>query len=315
METIYITGNMPPQPPSVATIGFFDGVHRGHQYLIRQVCDEAGDTGMRSVVITFDQHPRKVLQSDWQPRLLSTLDEKLLLLSKTRADATAVLHFDRETASLTAREFMDRVLRQRLNVRKLIIGYDNRFGHDRREGFDDYARYGRELGIEVVQAHAFVLNGVRVSSSVVRSFLQDGEVEMARLCLGYPYTIVGRVVKGVQEGRQLGFPTANLDVTGTDKLVPAAGVYAVEARLEQTMAMRHGMMNIGTRPTFGGVGQTLETNIFDFEDNIYGKLMLVSFAHRVRGERKFSSPQALADQLQKDKAMIIEQFHKDNENE
>lgn len=314
MQTIHVTANTPPQPPSVATIGFFDGVHRGHQYLIRQVCDEARTAQLRPVVVTFDQHPRKVLQSDWQPRLLSTLDEKLLLLSKTHADATAVVHFDRAMAALTAREFMDRVLRQQLNVRKLVIGYDNRFGHDRREGFDDYVRHGRELGIEVVQAHAFTLNGVRVSSSVVRSLLQEGEVEMARQCLGYPYTLVGRVVKGVQEGRQLGFPTANLDVPA-DKLVPAAGVYAVTARLQQTVAMRHGMMNIGTRPTFGGVGQTLETNIFDFEDDIYGKLMLVSLVHRVRGERKFASPQALAEQLGKDRAMIIEQFHKDNENE
>lgn len=314
MQTIHVTANTPPQPPSVATIGFFDGVHRGHQYLIRQVCDEARAAHLRPVVVTFDQHPRKVLQSDWQPRLLSTLDEKLLLLSKTHADATAVVHFDRAMAALTAREFMDRVLRQQLNVRKLVIGYDNRFGHDRREGFDDYVRHGRELGIEVVQAHAFTLNGVRVSSSVVRSLLQEGEVEMARQCLGYPYTLVGRVVKGVQEGRQLGFPTANLDVPA-DKLVPAAGVYAVTARLQQTVVMRHGMMNIGTRPTFGGVGQTLETNIFDFEDDIYGKLMLVSLVHRVRGERKFASPQALAEQLGKDRAMIIEQFHKDNENE
>ncbi len=314
METIHLTANTPPQPPSVATIGFFDGVHRGHQYLIRQVCDEARAAGLRSVVVTFDQHPRKVLQSEWQPRLLSTLDEKLLLLSKTHADATAVVHFDRAMAALTAREFMARVLKRQLNVRKLVIGYDNRFGHDRREGFDDYVRHGRELGVDVGQAQAFTLDGVRVSSSVVRSLLQDGEVEMARRCLGYPYTLVGRVVRGVQEGRQMGFPTANLDVPA-DKLVPAAGVYAVEAHLQQTVAMRPGMMNIGTRPTFGGVAQTLETNIFDFEDDIYGKLMLVSLVHRVRGERKFASPKALAEQLRKDKAAIIEQFHKDNENE
>lgn len=247
MKTIQITKDMEPMNPCVATIGFFDGVHRGHQYLIRKLIADARAEGMESTVITFDLHPRKVLQSDYQPRMLSTLSEKLLLLSKTSVDNTALLHFDEEMARMTAREFMEQILRDKLNVRKLYIGYDHRFGHDRKEGFDDYVRYGRELGMEVVLSQAFELNGVNVSSSVVRSFLEAGEVEMAEMCLGYPYTIVGKVVKGYQEGRKMGFPTANLDTTGFDKLIPAPGVYAVKARLENSMEMKRAMMNIGDR--------------------------------------------------------------------
>ena len=150
MKTIYLNDNTAPLEPSVATIGFFDGVHRGHQFLISHVRQEAARSGLQSLVVTFDRHPRQVLRKDYQPELLSTLDSKLLLLSKTGVDATALLHFDEAMASLSARDFMAQILRDRLNVRKLIIGYDNRFGHNRSEGFDDYVRYGRELGIEVI---------------------------------------------------------------------------------------------------------------------------------------------------------------------
>lgn len=306
---------MEPMNPCVATIGFFDGVHRGHQYLIRKLIADARAEGMESTVITFDLHPRKVLQSDYQPRMLSTLSEKLLLLSKTSVDNTALLHFDEEMARMTAREFMEQILRDKLNVRKLYIGYDHRFGHDRKEGFDDYVRYGRELGMEVVLSQAFELNGVNVSSSVVRSFLEAGEVEMAEMCLGYPYTIVGKVVKGYQEGRKMGFPTANLDTTGFDKLIPASGVYAVKARLENSMEMKRAMMNIGVRPTFGGTETTLETYILNFGEDIYGKMMLVSFAHRIREEQRFPSAEALREQLERDEKMVEEQFEKDLEHE
>lgn len=304
---------MQPVQPCVATIGFFDGVHRGHQYLIRQVTDEARAAGLESTVITFDCHPRQVLQSDYIPQLLSTPESKLLMLSKTGVDNAVVLTFDREMASLSAKEFITDILKEKLNVRKLIIGYDNRFGHNRAEGFADYVRYGREVGMEVVQGNAFSLCGYNVSSSVIRRFLQDGEVEMAEKCLGYPYTIAGIVKKGFQKGRQLGFPTANLDPATVGQMIPAHGAYAVTARIEQSMAMRPAMMNIGTRPTFGGEDVSLETNIFNFSENIYGKLMLVSFIHRIRGEQKFESLTQLQEQLCMDRKMVEQQFNKDKE--
>lgn len=192
MKTIRLDDFTQSVEPCVATIGFFDGVHKGHQFLIRHVMDEAKAAGLQSTVITFDKHPRQVLQEDYIPEMLSTLDSKLLLLSKTGVDNSVVLRFNKEMAELSAREFMAQVLRDRLHVKKLIIGYDNRFGHNREEGFDDYVRFGEELGIEVIKNEAFLLNGINVSSSVVRAFLKEGEIEMANSCLGY-HTRVSRL--------------------------------------------------------------------------------------------------------------------------
>lgn len=287
--------------PCVATIGFFDGVHRGHKFLIKSVIDRAAEYGLQSAVITFDRHPRLVLHKEFQPRLLTTNDEKLRLLAATGVNRCEMLRFDEQTASLSAYDFMKTVLRGRLNVRRLITGYDNRFGHNRAEGFDDYVRYGQELGIEVERAEAFVLNGVNVSSSVVRSFLSAGETDMASMCLGYHYKIVGTVVSGYHEGRKLGFPTANIDIEDKLKLVPEAGVYAVRVRIGDEPELLDGMMNIGTRPTFDGTETTLEVNIFGFGGDIYGRKITVEFHRRLREERKFGSVYKLMDQLKADR--------------
>lgn len=315
MNKIYLDEKTTPGKPLVATIGFFDGVHRGHQFLIKQVCDEAKASGMESAVITFDEHPRKVLHQDYQPRLLSTLEEKLILLSRTGIDNVVVLHFDREMAGLSAHDFMEKVLRDRLNVKKLIIGYDNRFGHNRAEGFDDYVRMGHEMGIEVIQSQAFSLDGVNVSSSYIRKLIEKGELELANKCLGYPYAIYGKVVSGYQEGRKLGFPTANLDLSGSGQLVPANGVYGVKVRLQDSMQYRRGMMNIGTRPTFNGKNLSIEAYIFDFSGDIYGQTLVAAFIHRIRDEHKFDSAEELAEQMRNDAKIIEEQFDKESEDE
>lgn len=295
-------------PELVATIGFFDGVHRGHRFLIDRVIEEAQRLGMSSAVITFDRHPREVLQTDYQPDLLSTLDEKLLLLSKTHVDNTVVLHFDASLAALTAHDFMRDVLQGQLKVRKLIIGYDNRFGHNRSEGFDDYVRYGKELGIEVIRADAFLPDDVRVSSSVIRTCLREGRVEDANRLLGYDYTIESRIVSGYQNGRKMGFPTANLDVTRCQQLLPASGVYAVLVRLKDSVGWKRGMMNIGHRPTFNGTTTSMEVNLFNFSGDLYGQELLVSFISKIRDEHKFDSIDALAEQLQHDKVQINKLF-------
>lgn len=295
-------------PELVATIGFFDGVHRGHRFLIDRVIEEAQRSGMSSAVITFDRHPREVLQTDYQPDLLSTLDEKLLLLSKTHVDNTVVLHFDASLAALTAHDFMRDVLQGQLKVRKLIIGYDNRFGHNRSEGFDDYVLYGKELGIEVIRADAFLPDDVRVSSSFIRTCLREGRVEDANRLLGYDYTIESRIVGGYQNGRKMGFPTANLDVTRCQQLLPASGVYAVLVRLKDSVGWKRGMMNIGHRPTFNGTTTSMEVNLFNFSGDLYGQELLVSFISKIRDERKFDSIDALAEQLQHDKVQINKLF-------
>lgn len=291
--------------PQVATIGFFDGVHRGHRYLIDQMITVAKEAGMESTIITFDRHPRQVIHSDYLPQMLSTFEEKKALLENTTADHIEVLSFDEQLATLSAHDFMKQVLHEHFNVCKLVIGYDNRFGHNRSEGFEDYVRYGQELGIEVIQAMPFCEpNKEAISSSYIRACLLVGNVWGANEALGYAYSLTGRVTDGFHEGRKIGFPTANLNTDGIGKLVPAPGVYAVHVQLENEQHLRLAMMNIGTRPTFDGHSQTLEVHIFDFDGDLYGQQLRVVFDRRIRNEMKFSSPQELARQLEKDKEEV-----------
>lgn len=295
--------------PCVATLGFFDGVHLGHRFLIEQVINEARVMELPSIVITFDRHPREVLHQDYQPELLTTLDSKLTLLEHTGVDRVVVLRFDETMAQLSAKDFMTRVLRDQLNVVKLVIGYDNRFGHNQSEGFDDYVQYGREMGMDVVHSSAFKLNGIEISSSVVRSFLKEGEIELANRCLGYPYTITGKVVDGYKIGRKMGYPTANLDTQSSGQLVPADGVYATKVCIGDTENGLPGMTDIGTRPTFGGQKRTLETYIFNFNENIYGRRISLSFIKHIRKERKFDNVTLLVEQLKKDESIIEDLFN------
>ncbi len=309
METIYLQNtSVTHATPYVATLGFFDGLHLGHQYLVRQVVDRARQVGMQSMVITFDLHPRQVLQQDYQPELLSTLDMKLEQLSLTGVDQVVVLHFDRQLASLSAHDFMAEVLSRQLHVKELIIGYDNRFGHNRQEGFEDYQRYGIALGMTVTQSDAFSLQGIQVSSSVVRRLINEGNLDEANRCMGRPYALDGKIVGGFREGRKMGFPTANLDLSSTHQLIPPHGVYAVRVHIEGYGQTLYGMTNIGIRPTFGGLNLTVETYIFDFSGDIYDRRIRLDFIRRVREERKFSGPEELSAQLKKDEAHIRQLF-------
>lgn len=308
MITTRFKDRMRPAAPCVATVGFFDGVHRGHRYLIEQVTETAHRAGMKSVVVTFDRHPREVLHSDYRPLMLTTLDEKLRLLGRTDADRCVVLPFSTALASLTAREFMSRVLLEGIGVRTLVTGYDNRFGHNRSEGFADYVRYGREMGIDVRRGLPFELGGVSVSSSVIRSFLLEGEVGMAARCLGYHYTLTGSVTDGKRVGRCIGFPTANLRPADGRQLIPSSGVYAVRVALPGRDGLLPAMTNIGCRPTFGGTEQTIETHIFDFDETIYGQPMSVSFVARLRKERKFRNTAELVAQLKRDAVTAKEEL-------
>lgn len=308
MEQIILTDDYQCKRPSVATIGFFDGVHRGHRFLIESVVREAEKHSLASMVITFDCHPRRVLGSEYNPRLLSTNNEKAKLLSKTGIEQCVVLPFSEEMARLTAYDFMKKILKELLGVKVLVIGYDNRFGHNRSEGFDDYVRHGREMGIEVLPSQSFRLHGIDVSSSVIRSLLGEGEIEMAEQCLGYPYFFSGKVVGGHRIGRELGFPTANIEPENMLKIIPAPGVYAVKVRMEGRRETKHAMMNIGTRPTFDGSEQSLEVHIFDFNGDIYGCRISVAFMHKIRNEKRFASKEALMEQLEKDAETAKESF-------
>ncbi len=271
----------------VATIGMFDGVHRGHQFVLQHVADEARQRGLQSMAITFDKSG---------PQTLTPLDQKRLLLTKTGIDRIEVLTFNDALKQKTAREFMERELRDRLNVKVLLTGYDNRFGHNRIEGFEDYVRYGRELGIEVLQ----LPQEGEISSSIIRQLVIDGDIHKANELLGNPYTILGSVEHGEHIGTKLGYPTANLVLVDKCQMIPAAGVYAVKIRMENSVEWKHGMMNIGTRPTFDGQHQTLEVNVFRLKENLYGQQLQVAFVERLRGEQRFDSIEALKTQLQQD---------------
>lgn len=285
-----------------ATIGFFDGVHRGHRYVIDRLRADADQHGLKSMVITFAQHPRQVLQKDFIPKLLSPADKKENMLAATGVDRVEVLDFTLELASFTAREFMQ-MMRDKLGVRRLLIGYDNRFGRNRQEGFEDYYNHGRELGIEVVCNDEYEVEGNSISSSLVRRLLYDGDVSAANDALGYEFGFGGVVVRGFGEGRKLGYPTANMRIS-QEQLIPKRGVYAVRVRIEGFEDEYLGMMNIGVRPTYGEFAETVEVNIFDFDADIYDKQMAVRFLSRIRDEKRFGSIDELKEQLAKDKEII-----------
>lgn len=270
----------------VATIGMFDGVHRGHRFVLSQVVQEAQQRGLQSLVITFDR----------QQPLLTPLADKRVLLSKAGIDRIEALPFTDALKAMTARQFMQQVLKEQLHVKLLLIGYDNRFGHNRAEGFDDYVRYGQELGIEVRQLPACGT----VSSSLIRQYLQAGRVAEAAECLGHSYTIAGRVTHGEHIGTQLGFPTANIKPEHPLQIIPAPGAYAVNVRVGGSIEPKPAMMNIGLRPTFQGRHLTLEAHILHLDEDLYGQLLYVSFVERLRQEQRFDSPDALKQQLRQD---------------
>ena len=265
----------------------FDGVHCGHQFVLQHVVDEARQRGLQSMAITFDKSG---------PQTLTPLDQKRLLLTKTGIDRIEVLTFNDALKQMTAREFMQQELRDRLGVKVLLTGYDNRFGHNRTEGFDDYVRYGQELGIEVLQ----LPQEGEISSSIIRQLVAEGAISKANQLLGNPYTILGSVEHGEHIGTKLGYPTANLVLVDDCQLIPATGVYAVKIRMENSVEWKHGMMNIGMRPTFDGQSQTLEVNVFRLKENLYGQQLQVAFFERLRGEQRFDNIEALKAQLKQD---------------
>lgn len=278
--------------PSCCTIGSFDGVHQGHKFVVSQVMEQAKKRGLTSLVVTFSNHPLKVLRPDFRPQLLTLEDEKVELLKDTGVDGIALLEFTKELSQLSAREFMQKILKEQLNAKVLIIGYDNHFGHDHKT-FDDYVEYGKELGIEVIK-NTELPSDFKASSTTVRNALNQGDILAANKILGYPYYIKGKVVNGFHIGRKIGFPTANVEVPA-DKLIPMDGVYCVKA-------LDHiGMMNIGYRPTLdNGPQRSLEVHLLDFDGNLYGDEIKIEFLKFLRGEKKFDSIEQLQQQLKLD---------------
>lgn len=311
METIDFSKTDRPTSlkPCVATIGFFDGVHLGHRHLIGQVVEEARQKGFPSSIITFPIHPRKVLQSDFQPTLLNGFDEKLERLASTPISYCYTLPFSQALSKMSAKEFMAKVLREQMHVDTLLIGYDHRFGHNRREGFEDYVKYGAKLGIHIIQASELVSNHGKISSSVIRNLLKNGEIMEANARLGYSYSLSGKIIQGFQVGRTIGFPTANMEVWERYKVVPALGVYAVKVSVRNHTY--DGMLYIGTRPTIHNDKQiSIEVNLFDFEGDLYNQSMTIEFIDFIRADHKFDDIQQLVHQIRQDKVAVENRLRK-----
>ena len=289
--------------PCVATIGTFDGVHRGHQFVVQQVVNQARERGLEAVVVTFPNHPLQVLQLNLQPQMLTLSDEKEMLLQKTGVDKVVMVEFTKDLAQMSARDFMHTILQEQLNVQMLMMGYDNRFGHDHK-GFDDYHRYGQELGMEVIGCNELV-SEQRISSTTIRQALLRGDVETAHALLGYHYSLQGEVVQGFQNGRKLGYPTANLQVNPC-KLIPENGAYLVRCQLStlnSQLSTHYGMLNVGTRPTLhNGQQRSIEVHLFDFDGDLYGQMLTLELLHHLRKEQEFGTLEALQQQLATDEA-------------
>lgn len=286
-----------------ATIGFFDGVHLGHRFLINELKETAKARNLPSAVITFPEHPRAVLHADYQPKLLNSFDEKLEQLASTGIDYCIVLDFTVELSRLTAQEFITTVLADKLHVEVLLIGYDHRFGHDRKDGFEQYVTYGAACGMDVVKASPYDDGQTAVSSSEIRKLLTECQVEKAEKLLTYPYQLQGTIVNGYKVGRKLGFPTANIQVDEPFKIVPGIGVYAVRVYLKGERYK--GMLYIGDRPTLNnGSNITLEVNILDFSGDIYNNEITVAFIYYVREDIKFGSLEELKEQLARDRETV-----------
>lgn len=289
-------------PESVGTIGFFDGVHRGHRFLLDQVRNLAGERQLDSSIITFEVHPRKVLQSDYQPELLTTAEEKYSLLAATEIQHCIWMQFSKELSRLSAFDFM-KLLLEKYHVRVLVIGYDHRFGHNRSEGFEDYCYNGQKLNMEVVRAKEFDSGGKTVSSSIIRKLLKAGKITQANENLGYNYFLDGTVIEGHQVGRGIGFPTANIRLNNPDKLIPADGVYASYVYLGNRKYK--GMLNIGNRPTMqNGEERSIEVNILNFSGEIYHQPLRIELVKYLREERKYPDISRLVEQMKKDKELV-----------
>lgn len=281
---------------AVVATGFFDGVHLGHRLVIRQLVGAAAERGTDSTIVTFWPHPRTVLQNGARDlRLLNSLAEKKALLKSLGVDRVEVVPFTRAFSRMTTEEYLRDFLIGELGARTLLLGYDNRMGRD--AGTPDEIRATAErLGLEVIRTDRVDRGEVTVSSTKIRETLSAGAVDTAAAMLGYPYSLYGVVVAGNRLGRTIGFPTANMQLYEPLKLVPGGGVYRVQA---ETLGERfYGMCNIGVRPTVGsGNARTVETHIFDFEEDIYGLDIRVTFLEKIRDERRFASMDALREQL------------------
>ena len=306
MKIFHSISSFKAAKPTVATIGTFDGVHLGHRKILELITKSAKETNLESLVLTFFPHPRIIVHEDTEMKQLNSLNEKKELLTNLGIDNLIIHPFDMAFSRLTAEEFVRDVLVSTFKIQKIIIGYDHRFGINRTANINDLIAFGNRFGFDVDQISAEEINEVSISSTKIRNALAEGNVKLANSYLGHPYTLSGKVIKGNQLGRTIGFPTANIKIEENYKLIPSNGVYIVKSNVNGIIYC--GMMNIGNRPTINGYTQSIEINLFDFDQNIYGETLTVIILHKMREEQRFESLEALKTQLVIDKKTAQEYF-------
>lgn len=298
MQTVNNVFNFTSQEKTFVTIGTFDGVHFGHQKIIEKLVLEAKKEGKKSVVLTFFPHPRMVLQKEASIELINTIEERAKLLEKTGLDYLIIHPFSKEFSRTTALEFVRDFLVNQLNISKLIIGYDHHFGKNREGNIKQLTEYSQLYDFTVEEIPAQDIDDVSVSSTKIRRALHAGNLKTANNYLGYNFMINGVVVNGKQLGGKIGYPTANIDVKESYKLIPKTGVYVVKSEIDNETI--YGMMNIGNRPTLDGKHQTIEVHFFDFNKDLYHQSLTVELIYFLRDEHKFDSIDSLIHQLKID---------------
>ena len=305
MNVIFGLENIKNAKPAATTVGTFDGVHLGHVKIINSLNDLAIKNNLKSTLITFDPHPRVVLQQSppFKTKLLTKIDERLELLQNQGLDQVIIAKFSRQFSELDYTEFIKDILLKKVNTKVLVVGYDHGFGKDRSGNFDEMSRFSKQLNFEVIRESAIEINGETISSSKIREYIDQGNVSEAALMLGRKYTVNGVVIKGEGRGKKLNYPTANLQIPNDYKLFPKEGVYAVDCLIHDKIY--RGMSNIGVKPTFGSLQKTVEIHVFNFNEDIYGEKIEVQFIRRLRDEIKFENESELINQLTKDKNETI----------
>ena len=293
---------------SVITIGTFDGVHIGHKAILKRLVETAKTDGLDSVVLTFFPHPRMVLQKDTDIKLINTIDERSELLEKTGIDHLIIHPFTHAFSRLTALEYVRDILVNKLKAKKIIIGYDHRFGRNRNANIEDLKEFGKVYDFEVIEISAKEIDDVAVSSTKIRKALDEGEIETANNYLGYNFMISGEVVKGKALGRTINYPTANLELKEKYKLVPKYGVYIVKSKIHGRELF--GITSIGTNPTVKGKERTIETHFLDFEGELYGEHITLEFLKKIREEETFKSVEILRKAIAQDEEFAKEYIEK-----
>ena len=283
---------------SILTIGTFDGVHIGHQKIIERLNQIKGSKKDRSIILTFFPHPRRILHHGNEIKMLNTLDEKIQLLNKFGLDHLVIEPFTKDFSQLSALEFVREILIDQLSIKKLVIGYDHQFGKNREGNYEQLKEFGELYSFEVEKITAQEIENVSVSSTKIRKALENGNIEKANRYLGYAYLLTGKIVKGEGLGRKINFPTVNLSIAESYKLIPKKGVYIVKSTINENTVF--GVMNIGLRPTVSGKKQTIEIHLLDFDQDLYDKKIQIKMLKRLRNEQKFDSIEQLKEQIKKD---------------